>query len=150
VSRQLGSHDVFGRRICSGRDSRQSDLHHRRWSLLAFEECGEKFRGAKIANLESARTGFGAGIAHHPHQRRRVASLLAYAGIRPQKEGHEVASAAFHGQRPKGYTERADSFGLNLKMPLEQGKLEILYLRPLDLSVDETMQEILDAVERIG
>ena len=28
--------------------------------------------------------------------------------------------------------------------------LEIIYLRPLDLSVDETMQEILDAVVRIG
>ena len=27
--------------------------------------------------------------------------------------------------------------------------LEMLYLRPLDLSVDETMQEILDAVERL-
>ena len=28
--------------------------------------------------------------------------------------------------------------------------LEMLYLRPLDLSVDETVQAILDAVERIG
>ena len=53
-------------------------------------------------------------------------------------------------ERPQGYTERADSFGLNLKTPQEKGKLEILYLRPLDLSVDETMQEILDAIERIG
>jgi circadian clock protein KaiC len=53
-------------------------------------------------------------------------------------------------ERPQGYTERADSFGLNLKTPQEKGKLEILYLRPLDLSVDETMQEILDAVERVG
>jgi circadian clock protein KaiC len=34
-----------------------------------------------------------------------------------------------------------------LKTPQEKGKLEILYLRPLDLSVDETMQEILDAVK---
>ena len=53
-------------------------------------------------------------------------------------------------ERPKGYTARADSFGLNLKTPQKQGKLEILYLRPLDLSVEETMQEILDAVDRIG
>jgi circadian clock protein KaiC len=28
--------------------------------------------------------------------------------------------------------------------------LETLYLRPLDLSVDETMQAILDAIERVG
>ena len=53
-------------------------------------------------------------------------------------------------ERPAGYTHRADSFGLNLKTPQAKGKLEILYLRPLDLSVDETMQEILDAIERIG
>jgi circadian clock protein KaiC len=53
-------------------------------------------------------------------------------------------------ERPKGYTERADSFCLNLKTPQEKGKLEILYLRPLDLSVDETMQEILDAIKRVG
>jgi circadian clock protein KaiC len=39
--------------------------------------------------------------------------------------------------------------GMNLKGPQAAGKLEILYLRPLDLSVDETMQEILDAVKRI-
>ena len=45
---------------------------------------------------------------------------------------------------------RAAGFGLDLKTPQDQGKLEILYVRPLDLSVDETMQEILDAVERLG
>jgi circadian clock protein KaiC len=39
---------------------------------------------------------------------------------------------------------------LNLKTPQENGKLEIIYLRALDLSVNETLQEILDAVERIG
>jgi circadian clock protein KaiC len=32
----------------------------------------------------------------------------------------------------------------------QAGKLEVLYLRPLDLSVDETMQAILDAIERVG
>lgn len=53
-------------------------------------------------------------------------------------------------ERPQGYTERAEGFGLNLKTPQEEGKLEILYLRPLDLSVDETMLEILEAVTRVG
>jgi circadian clock protein KaiC len=75
-----------------------------------------------------------------------LATQFIAAGIR---RGEPGIMAIFE-ERPKGYTERADSFGLNLKTPLEQGKLEILYLRPLDLSVDETMQEILDAVERIG
>src|SRR6185436_13589678 len=38
----------------------------------------------------------------------------------------------------------------DLDTPQRTGKLEVLYLRPLDLSVDETMQEILDAVKRVG
>jgi circadian clock protein KaiC len=42
-------------------------------------------------------------------------------------------------ERPNGYVERAAGFGLDLKSPQKKGKLEILYLRPLDLSVDETM-----------
>ena len=62
--------------------------------------------------------------------------------------------AGHHGdlrRTPARHTpERAGSFGLDLKTPQEKGKLEILYLRPLDLSVDETMQEILDAIERVG
>ena len=33
---------------------------------------------------------------------------------------------------------------------IEAGKLELIYLRPLDLSVDEALAEILDAVERLG
>lgn len=62
----------------------------------------------------------------------------------------ESAVLAIFEERPQQYTERAAGFGLNLKKPQERGTLEILYLRPLDLSVDETMQEILDAVKRIG
>src|SRR6187402_3283785 len=53
-------------------------------------------------------------------------------------------------ERPEGYGQRADSFGLNLKAAEQKGTLELLYLRPLDLSVDETMQEILDAIKRVG
>lgn len=62
----------------------------------------------------------------------------------------ETGIIAVFEERPNGYTERAAGFGLNFKTPLEQGKLEILYLRPLDLSVDETMQELLEAIERVG
>lgn len=61
----------------------------------------------------------------------------------------EPGIIAIFEERPQGYTERAGSFGLDLKKPQKKGALEILYLRPLDLSVDETMQEILDAVERV-
>ncbi|MEO7298873.1 MAG: ATPase domain-containing protein [Verrucomicrobiota bacterium] len=62
----------------------------------------------------------------------------------------EPAIVAIFEERPIGYADRAESFGLKLKTQQQKGKLEILYLRPLDLSVDETMQEILDAVERTG
>ena len=61
----------------------------------------------------------------------------------------ESAIAAIFEERPQGYVARADSFGLDLKTPQKSGKLEMLYLRPLDLSVDETMQAILDAVKRL-
>ena len=77
-------------------------------------------------------------------------SALATQFIAEGLRNGESAIMAIFEERPQGYTERAASFGLNLKTPQEKGKLEILYLRPLDLSVDETMQEILDAVERIG
>jgi circadian clock protein KaiC len=53
-------------------------------------------------------------------------------------------------ERPQEYAVRAGNFGLDLETPQHDKKLEILYLRPLDLSVDETMREILDAVQKIG
>jgi circadian clock protein KaiC len=53
-------------------------------------------------------------------------------------------------ERPQEYAERAGSLGMDLETPQHEKKLEILYLRPLDLSVDETMREILDAVQKIG
>jgi circadian clock protein KaiC len=75
-----------------------------------------------------------------------LATQFIAAGLR---HGEPGIMAIFE-ERPQGYTDRARSFGLNLKTPQETGKLEIVYLRPLDLSVDETMQEILDAVKRVG
>jgi len=77
-------------------------------------------------------------------------SALATQFIAEGLRHGEPGIIAVFEERPQGYTDRADSFGLNLKTPQDKGKLEILYLRPLDLSVDETMQEILDAIEKIG
>ncbi len=62
----------------------------------------------------------------------------------------EACIAAIFEERPRGYVARASTFGIDLATPQKTGKLEILYLRPLDLSVDETMQEILDAVKRLN
>lgn len=65
------------------------------------------------------------------------------------RQGEHGIMAIFE-ERPGGYVQRGDSFGLDLKAAEEAGALEVLYLRPLDLSVDETMQAILDAIQRIG
>jgi circadian clock protein KaiC len=62
----------------------------------------------------------------------------------------EPGIMAIFEERPEGYTQRAGTFGLHLKAAEQKGVLETLYLRPLDLSVDETMQEILDAIKRVG
>ncbi|MBA3503744.1 MAG: AAA family ATPase [Deltaproteobacteria bacterium] len=77
-------------------------------------------------------------------------SALATQFIDEGLRGGESAVIAIFEERPKGYADRAASIGLDLVTPQKTGKLEILYIRPLDLSVDETMQAILDAVERVG
>jgi circadian clock protein KaiC len=68
------------------------------------------------------------------------------AGIR---EGEPGIVAVFE-ERPDEYAGRASSFGLDLNTPMAAGSLKVIYLRPLDLSVDETMQAILDAVDETG
>lgn len=60
----------------------------------------------------------------------------------------EPGIAAIFEERPLGYAARAASFGLDFQKAQQSGMLELLYLRPLDLSVDETMRAILDAVKR--
>jgi circadian clock protein KaiC len=77
-------------------------------------------------------------------------SVLATQFIAEGLRHGETAIAAVFEERPQEYTTRAKSFGLDLETPQKDGKLHILYLRPLDLSVDETMQEILDAVQKLG
>lgn len=75
-----------------------------------------------------------------------LATQFLAAGLRNGESG----IAAIFEERPQGYVDRARSFGLDLDTPQKEGKLELLYLRPLDLSVDETMQEILDGVRRLN
>jgi circadian clock protein KaiC len=65
------------------------------------------------------------------------------------RQGEPGIMAIFE-ERPSGYIQRAGNFGLHLKRAEENGTLEVLYLRPLDLSVDETMCAILDAITRVG
>jgi len=62
----------------------------------------------------------------------------------------EPGIVAMFEERPEEYADRAASFGLDLKTPQQEGKLKLLYIRPLDLSVDETVREIIDAVQEMG
>jgi len=48
------------------------------------------------------------------------------------------------------YVQRAAAFGFDFETPQKQGLLEILYLRPLDLSVDETVHAIVERVAKLG
>lgn len=63
----------------------------------------------------------------------------------------ESAVVAVFEERPREYLARAVAMGgAAFANALAEGRFEILYLRPLDLSVDETMQELRDAVARLG
>ena len=75
-----------------------------------------------------------------------MATQFIAAGIR---EGQRGIIAVFE-ERPEDYAGRASNFGLDLTTPLNDGDLKVIYLRPLDLSVDETLQEILDAIKKTG
>jgi circadian clock protein KaiC len=77
-------------------------------------------------------------------------SALATQFIAEGLRHGEPGIMAIFEERPEGYIQRAGTIGLKLRAAQQNGTLEALYLRPLDLSVDETMQEILDAITRIG
>ena len=62
----------------------------------------------------------------------------------------EPCIVAMFEERPNEYMRRAASFGFDLDKNLKDGSLKLIYLRPLDLSVDETVHEIVSAVKEIG
>lgn len=53
-------------------------------------------------------------------------------------------------EHPKEYMRRAQGMGLDLEAMVRQGSLATIYIRPLDLSPDETLLAIREAVARIG
>ncbi|HEX5726515.1 MAG TPA: ATPase domain-containing protein [Longimicrobiaceae bacterium] len=53
-------------------------------------------------------------------------------------------------EHPKEYVHRAQGLGFPLREMIEERMLEVMYLRPLDLSPDETLFEIREAAERVG
>ena len=67
-------------------------------------------------------------------------------GIRNNEPGIIVVFEEY----PEEYVARANEKNDNIEATIATGKLKIIYLRPLDLSVDETLAEILDGVHEIG
>jgi circadian clock protein KaiC len=51
---------------------------------------------------------------------------------------------------PSEYTQRAVNLGFDFDTPSKEDRLRIIYLRPLDLSVDETVHAIVNSVREIG
>jgi circadian clock protein KaiC len=68
----------------------------------------------------------------------------------PGPGGTEPGIVAMFEELPNEFMQRAASFGYDLKKNLKDGSLKLIYLRPLDLSVDETVHEIVNAVKEIG
>lgn len=77
-------------------------------------------------------------------------SILCTQFIAEGLRGGEPSVIAVFEERPAEYASRASTFGLDLETARANGTLEILYLRPLDLTVDEALYEIMNAVQRVS
>jgi circadian clock protein KaiC len=119
---------------------KKSKAHSRRRLSMGIPELDKLLNGG-IAEGDSMLIAGPSGTG-----KSALATQFIDAGLR----NGEAGIIAVFEERPAGYAARAESMGMRFHKEEEAGKLEILYLRPLDLSVDETMQEILDAVKRTG
>ena len=75
-----------------------------------------------------------------------VATQFMVAGL---AKGETGVIAVFE-EYPEEYLARANARNPEVGKMIKAGKLEVIYLRPLDLSVDEALHAILEAVERLG
>lgn len=64
-------------------------------------------------------------------------------------ERGEAGVIAVFEEHPSEYLAQAKQLGSDLDAMIRAGQLEVIYLRPLDLSVDETLEELRDAVQRL-
>ena len=77
-------------------------------------------------------------------------SILATQFIAEGLRQGEPSIVAVFEEIPAEYVQRAATFGFDFDTPQKDGKLKIIYLRPLDLSVDETVHEIVNSVKKLG
>jgi circadian clock protein KaiC len=64
-------------------------------------------------------------------------------------EGENCVVAVFE-EYPEAYLTRAKTLPVDFSKMIEEDRLAVIYLRPLDLSVDEMLAEIFAAVKRLG
>jgi circadian clock protein KaiC len=64
------------------------------------------------------------------------------------RRGERAVIAVFE-ESPRDYMARARSLGMDLEAMERRGDLRVIYLRPLDLSVDEALCEIQQAVQEL-
>ena len=77
-------------------------------------------------------------------------SVLATQFIAAGASQDEPGVIAVFEEHPQEYMRRAASLGIDLATMEQQGTLKIIYIRPLDLSPDETLTAIHDAVAQVG
>jgi len=77
-------------------------------------------------------------------------TVLGIQFIAEGLERGEPGIVAMFEELPNEFMQRAASFGFDLDKNLKDGSLKLIYLRPLDLSVDETVHEIVNTVKEIG
>ena len=75
-------------------------------------------------------------------------SLFARHFITAGAEAGEPGIIVVFEEHPGEYLERASAFGPKLASFIERGLVEVLYLRPLDLTVDEVLAAVRHAVDR--
>jgi circadian clock protein KaiC len=77
-------------------------------------------------------------------------SVLARQFIAAGARNGEPGVIAVFEEHPREYLRRANDLGLELEELERQGAVKIIYLRPLDLSPDEALDAIREAVAQLG
>jgi circadian clock protein KaiC len=76
-------------------------------------------------------------------------SSLAIQFLAEGVRNGEPGVLAMFEETPIKYLEQAAGFGFDLQQMADQQQLKLIYLRPLDLSVDETLHEIQKGVKEV-
>jgi circadian clock protein KaiC len=75
-----------------------------------------------------------------------MATQFISAGVAAGENG----VVAVYEEHPRDYLQRAGDMGFDLAGMVREGKVSVTYLRPLDLSVDETLHSLRESVQRLG